>query len=215
MHGSGPEHVLLVMGLSTPCSAWDHQTKYLAESGDYTVIVFDNRGMGFSDAPIGLYSTSQMAVDALELLDHFQWKSNVHLVGISMGGMISLEMADAEPTRFQSLTLTSPTARRNLLTQKPLVQTEYETNRELAIHGYIGHTRRSRRQPLHGNLGQTAACLRHYVSDERLINIKSSGLPIMIVTGTFDNLVRPEYSYHMKKILQDAARFELGSFQYV
>lgn len=31
----------------------------------------------------------------------------------------------------------------------------------------------------------------------------------MIVTGTFDNLVRPEYSYHMKKILQDAARFEL------
>ncbi|CAO0793364.1 unnamed protein product [Mucor circinelloides] len=244
MHGSGPEHVLLVMGLSTPCSAWDHQTKYLAESGDYTVIVFDNRGMGFSDAPIGLYSTSQMAVDALELLDHFQWKSNVHLVGISMGGMISLEMADAEPTRFQSLTLTSTTARRNLptwtaistlskialfyrdpkdqlnaaielvypskwLEQKPLVQTEYETNRELAIHGFIGHIRRSRRQPLHGNLGQTAACLRHYVSDERLINIKSSGLPIMIVTGTFDNLVRPEYSYHMKKILQDAARFEL------
>ncbi|GAN07324.1 alpha/beta-hydrolase [Mucor ambiguus] len=268
MHGSGPEHVLLVMGLSTPCSAWDHQTKYLAESGDYTVIVFDNRGMGFSgtscstikkfiiyinwhtDAPIGLYSTSQMAVDALELLDHFQWRSKVHLVGISMGGMISLEMADAEPARFQSLTLTSTTARRNLptwtaistlskialfyrdpkdqlnaaielvypkewLKQKPLVQTEYDTNRELAIHSFIGHIRRSRRQPLHGNLGQTAACLRHYVSDERLLNIKSSGITIMIVTGTFDNLVRPEYSYHMKKILQDSARFELGPLHYV
>ena len=62
------------------------------------------------------YRTSQIAVDAPELLDYFQWKSNVHLVGISMGGMISLEMAYAEPTRFQSLTLTSPTARRNLLT---------------------------------------------------------------------------------------------------
>lgn len=57
-----------------------------------------------------------MAIDALELLDHFEWKENVHLVGISMGGMISLEMADAEPTRFQSLTLTSTTARRNLPT---------------------------------------------------------------------------------------------------
>lgn len=57
-----------------------------------------------------------MAADALELLDHFQWKSNVHLVGISMGGMISLEMADAEPTRFQSLTLTSTTAKRNIPT---------------------------------------------------------------------------------------------------
>ncbi|CEP06822.1 hypothetical protein [Parasitella parasitica] len=223
MHGNGPEHVLFVMGLSTPCSAWDHQTKYLAESGDYTVIVFDNRGMGFSDAPLGLYSTSQMAVDALELLDHFHWKSNVHLVGISMGGMISLEMADADPHRFQSLTLTSTTARRNLptwtaistlskialfyrnpkdqlnaaielvypkawLDQKPLAQSEFGTNRELAIHGFISHITRSRRQPLHGNLGQTAACLRHHVSDERLNNIKASGLPIMIVTGTFDNL---------------------------
>lgn len=57
-----------------------------------------------------------MAIDALELLDHFGWKENVHLVGISMGGMISLEMADAEPTRFQSLTLTSTTSKRNIPT---------------------------------------------------------------------------------------------------
>jgi pimeloyl-ACP methyl ester carboxylesterase len=94
------------------------------------------------------------------------------------------------------------------LEQKPLNQTEYATNKELAIHGFIGHITRSRRQPLHGNLGQTAACLRHYVSDHRLRNIESSGLPILIVTGTFDNLVRPEYSYHMKKVLENA-RFEL------
>ncbi|KAI9482711.1 MAG: Alpha/Beta hydrolase protein, partial [Benjaminiella poitrasii] len=244
MHGNGPERVLLVMGLSTPCSAWDNQTKFLAETGQYTVIVFDNRGMGFSDAPIGFYSTSQMAMDAFELLDHFNWKDSVHLVGISMGGMISLEMADAEPTRFRTLTLTSTTARRNLptwtaistlskialfyrdpkdqlkaaidliypqdwLDKKPLVRTEFATNRDLATYGLIGHILRSRRQPLHGNIGQTIACLRHYVSDKRLIHIKSSGLPILIVTGTFDNLVRTEYSYHMKKILEDAARFEL------
>lgn len=94
------------------------------------------------------------------------------------------------------------------LAQKPLKRTEYATNRELAVHGFIDHTTRSRRQPLHGNLGQTAACLRHYVSDERLRNIKSSGIPIMIVTGTIDHLVRPEYSYHMKKVLGNA-RFEL------
>ncbi|KAI8077380.1 Alpha/Beta hydrolase protein [Gilbertella persicaria] len=243
MHGNGPKRVMLVMGLGSPCSAWDHQTQFLAETGDYTVIVFDNRGMGLSDSPIGLYSTSQMALDALELLDHFDWKQDVHLVGISMGGMISLEMADAEPTRFQSLTLTSTTARRNLptwtaistlskiaffykdpkdqldaamelvypkewLEQKPLVRTEYETNKQLAIHGFIQHSKRSRRQPMYGNIAQIIACLRHHVSDKRLDHIKQSGLPIMIITGTFDNLVRPEYSHHMKKVLQDA-RFEL------
>lgn len=59
-----------------------------------------------------------MAQDALDLLDHFNWTENVHLVGISMGGMISLELADADPHRFQSLTLTSTTARRNIPTVK-------------------------------------------------------------------------------------------------
>lgn len=233
------------MGLSTPCSAWDLQTEYLAKSGDYTVLVFDNRGMGFSDSPMGIYSTSQMAIDALELLDHFGWKENVHLVGISMGGMISLEMADAEPTRFQSLTLTSTTAKRNIptwtaistlskialfyrdpkdqlnaaielvypkewLSQKPSNNTtEHASNRELAIHGFIQNITRSRRQPLYANIAQTMACLRHHVSDERLLNIRASGLPVMIITGTTDHLVRPEYSYHMKKVFAEGARFEV------
>lgn len=69
---------------------------------------------------------------------------------------------------------------------------EHTTNRELAIQGFIGNITRSRRQPLHANLAQTMACLGHHVSDDRLLNIKASGLPIMIITGTFDNLVRPD-----------------------
>lgn len=57
-----------------------------------------------------------MAQDALILLDHLGWTRRVHLVGISMGGMISLEMVDAAPARFLSLTLTSTTAKRNIPT---------------------------------------------------------------------------------------------------
>ncbi|KAI8140547.1 Alpha/Beta hydrolase protein [Fennellomyces sp. T-0311] len=244
-HGSGPEHVLLVMGLSTPCHAWDLQVDHLARSGKYTVIIFDNRGMGHSDSPVGLYSTSQMARDALILLDHFGWTKHVHLAGVSMGGMISLEMVDAAPDRFATLTLTSTTAKRNIptwtaistlskivffyrepkdkinaamelvypeswLKQKPVNDTKarkYDTNREMATASFIKHVRQSRLQPLHGNVGQTAACLSHSFSDERLLKIKASGLPVMVVTGTWDNLVRVESSYHLKKVLDP--RFEV------
>ncbi|KAI9250554.1 Alpha/Beta hydrolase protein [Phascolomyces articulosus] len=244
-HGYGPEKVLLVMGLSTPCSAWDFQVDYLARSGKYTVVIFDNRGMGHSDSPLGIYSTSQMAKDALILLDHLGWTKNVHINGVSMGGMISLEMVDAAPDRFSSLTLTSTTAKRNIptwaaisalskialfyndprdklitamelvypqkwLSQKPenpSKAAEYDTNLEMASANFISHVRRSRLQPLHGNLAQAVACLTHSVSDQRLLKIKSSGLPVLVITGTWDNLVRPQYSFHLKKVLDP--RFEL------
>jgi pimeloyl-ACP methyl ester carboxylesterase len=57
-----------------------------------------------------------MADDAIELLDHLGWEENINVVGISMGGMISLELADRIPERLASLTLTSTTARRNIPT---------------------------------------------------------------------------------------------------
>ena len=56
--------------------------------------MFDNRGMGESDKPLLRYTTSEMAKDVVELLDHVGWtqERNVHVVGISMGGMISQEL---------------------------------------------------------------------------------------------------------------------------
>jgi pimeloyl-ACP methyl ester carboxylesterase len=45
-----------------------------------------------------------MAKDALALIDHLKWPK-CHVVGVSMGGMISLEFALLAPERVLSLTL--------------------------------------------------------------------------------------------------------------
>jgi hypothetical protein len=80
-------------------------------------------------------------------------------------------------------------------------EAEFPTNRDMVKDRAIQRGKVTKVQPLHGNIGQTAACLRHYVSDTRLKLITKAGLPVMIVTGTWDYLVRPQYSYHMQKVL--------------
>jgi 3-oxoadipate enol-lactonase len=103
--GSG-DPVLLVMGLGTPRIGWFHQFSFLSQT--YDVTSFDNRGVGETVAP-GSWTIHEMAADAIGLADSMGYE-RFHLVGISMGGMISQEVALNYPDRVRSLTLmaTSP-----------------------------------------------------------------------------------------------------------
>jgi pimeloyl-ACP methyl ester carboxylesterase len=55
------------------------------------------------------YSTSEMAKDVIEVLDHLEWtkKRQLHYIGVSMGGMIGQELALMIPERIASLSLLS------------------------------------------------------------------------------------------------------------
>lgn len=59
------------------------------------------------------YTTSEMAKDVLEIVDHVGWTDSrqLHIIGVSMGGMIAQEVAFAQPDRAASLTLVSTAAR--------------------------------------------------------------------------------------------------------
>ena len=119
------------MGLGALKWYWQRQTKDFGhdEGQKYSCLIFDNRGMGDSDKPLLRYSTSEMARDLLELLDNVGWtgERSVHVVGISMGGMIAQEMVHSpafvrkirmltpkqayrEPKRIASLSLVSTAA---------------------------------------------------------------------------------------------------------
>lgn len=115
IHGHGPRHIVWLMGLGGLKRTWQRQTRDFGhlEADKYSCLVFDNRGIGDSDKPLLRYTTSEMARDTIELLDHVGWteERSVHVVGISMGGMIAQELALLIPERVCSLNLISTAPR--------------------------------------------------------------------------------------------------------
>lgn len=106
------------MGLGGFKTAWQRQTRHFCHSSPenartYRSLVFDNRGMGASAKPSLRYSTSEMARDTLDLVNALGWTSprQLHVIGVSMGGMIAQELGLLIPDRIASLILVSTAAR--------------------------------------------------------------------------------------------------------
>ena len=99
--GEGPP-LILICGMGMPLQGWAMQVRRLARA--FTVIRFDNRGCGRSTTPEAPYSLGEMAGDVLALMDHLELDA-AHIMGASMGGFISLELALARPDRISSLVL--------------------------------------------------------------------------------------------------------------
>lgn len=104
-HGSGPP-LLLIHGLGYARWGWEPVVEPLARSFD--VLLFDNRGIGESDAPPGPYTAAQMASDAEQVLDE-AGVERAHVLGTSLGGMVAQELALAQPARVDKLVLACTT----------------------------------------------------------------------------------------------------------
>jgi pimeloyl-ACP methyl ester carboxylesterase len=107
---SGPETgqvVVLIHGFSIPLQIWDTVFHPLVEAG-FRVLRYDLYGRGFSDRPLKSYNQDLFDQQLLHLLKALGVKNPVDLIGLSMGGAISVLFCDRHPELARKLILIDP-----------------------------------------------------------------------------------------------------------
>ena len=94
------EPLVLVHGLGSSSRDWAYQVPFFAQN--YEVVVCDVRGHGQSGKPPGPYSMPLFARDLAGLIEGLGVGPS-QVVGVSMGGMIGLQLAVDRPELVRSL----------------------------------------------------------------------------------------------------------------
>lgn len=205
--GSGPEApaMVLVHGLGYARWGWEPVVDALADR--FRVVLFDNRGIGASDAPPGPYTTPQLADDVVAVMDDAGLR-RAHVVATSLGGMVAQELAIARPDRVDRLVLVCttpggelayplPDATQQLLAELPQLPPREGLERavrnalrddvsEELVQRILAHRLADPPDP-QGWQAQAAAATAHDAGD-RLDRITA---PTLIVHGTGDVVVDP------------------------
>jgi 3-oxoadipate enol-lactonase len=129
LQGAG-EPLVLIRGYSNAASMWYQQVAALSRA--FQVITFDHRDTGKSDRVAEPYTIADLAGDTLSLIEALNLGS-VHLLGLSMGGMVAMEAALMKPSLVKTLILagTACNADRGL-TSDPEVLALFATLPELS-----------------------------------------------------------------------------------
>ena len=93
--------LLLVMGHRFSSRMWGPLLDLLA--AEHRVVWFDNRGTGGSGATRDA-TIRDLAEDALAVMDAAELEA-AHVLGVSMGGVVALDLALAAPARVRSLVI--------------------------------------------------------------------------------------------------------------
>ena len=240
--------VLLVMGLGGQLTFWPpYMIKRLQDSG-YRPIAYDNRDMGFStrfesnptflsnylkyylNIPIkSEYKLDDMANDAVMLIDYLNIKKS-HVIGMSMGGMISQILVANYPERFHSYTqiasmVSTPNPTNGpsfkvirLLQERAFKNATKEERINRAVRlvstigmkGYNYNTEEfkdevgqsiDRSKDDTGFIRQMAAILGTRDRIKKVNNIK---IPTLIIHGDIDPLVKPKNAFHSHKLIPNS-----------
>ncbi|HJX03718.1 MAG TPA: alpha/beta hydrolase, partial [Dehalococcoidia bacterium] len=174
----------------------------------YKVITFDNRGVGKSDKPAGLYTTRMMADDTISLMNFLNIKK-AYILGISMGGMIAQELTINYPERVDRLVLACTFSCKegdsgdtpeqvHTLSLSPqrmasaMIDLAMNKKVNRIIFGFVLklQNRFLNASDRRGLEGQVAACNNHNTID-RLPSIQA---PTLVIVGTEDYIIKPSSS---------------------
>jgi 3-oxoadipate enol-lactonase len=213
------EPLLLITGLGTVLERWHRIGPPL--SARFRTILFDNRGMGHSDVPPGPYSIEGMADDAAAVLEA-AGAASAHVLGLSMGGMISQELALRRPGNVRSLVLgcTSCGGRASVLATREVgaalnpnpALTSEEAFWATAPYLYDASTPRERieddlgirmrtTRTAEGYLGQLQAVRSWKGCHDRLGTIN---VPTLVIHGENDRLIPPDNGRILAKAIPNA-----------
>ena len=104
---SSGKPVILVHGLTIPSYLWETTFEDLAGAG-FDVVRYDLYGRGFSDRPNVTYGPDLFEGQLAELIEELDLEEPAHLVGLSLGGAISVNFAAKHPDKVDRLVLISP-----------------------------------------------------------------------------------------------------------
>jgi pimeloyl-ACP methyl ester carboxylesterase len=205
--GAGPP-LLLIHGLGYARRGWEPVVDALAE--EHEVVLFDNRGIGESDAPAGPYSVRMLAEDAVSVLDAAGIE-RAHVLGTSLGGMVAVQLALDWPERVDRLVLACTTSGGEGAAPMPeqtvrLIQESPGLPREVAMRRGVENAlaqgadaatierimehRLATAQPLSAWLSQAAAGMSFDVWNR----VGEVTAPTLVVTGDLDVVVDPRNS---------------------
>jgi pimeloyl-ACP methyl ester carboxylesterase len=237
--------LLLVMGFTAQMIQWDERfCALLADSGLF-VIRFDNRDCGLSSGLDGVevdsgavmaagfaggpmpevpYTLSDMALDAIGLLDHLGIE-RAHIMGASMGGMIVQTMAIEHPTRVRSLVSVmsttgdtsvgqaAPEVLANLIAPPPTTREEYiESSPRWMVWQSKKYRDEAKVKELaaisfdrsfypEGGPRQLAAIM---ASGDRSAKLAELNVPTLVIHGRDDTLITPSGGFRTAELIPGA-----------
>ena len=227
--GNGPP-LLLIQGVGVVGEGWRPQIDGLGDR--FTLIAFDNRGIGGSTMPGDALTIPDMASDALALMTAIGFE-RFHVVGHSMGGLIAQAMALDQPARIASLALLCTFAHGRQGAKPSLgmlptaIRTRVGTRRmrrdaflELVMpRDYLQKTNRAqlaeRLRPLFGHdladqppiVMKQLRAMSRFDAGDRLHQL--GAIPTLVLTADQDRIARPVFGRELARAIPGAVYVEI------